>query len=70
MKIIETRQALVCGLFLILFLGGRQLALLDGNNPRRAEASVIREELHSLGLGENPPGSEEITARVLALCYP
>ncbi len=29
---------------------------------------VIHEELHSLGLGENPPSSEEITRRVEVKC--
>lgn len=29
---------------------------------------VIHEELHSLGLGENPPSSEEITRRVEFRC--
>jgi hypothetical protein len=38
-------------------------------NPAKAEAVVIHEMLHSLGLGENPPTSEEITARVLAQCH-
>ncbi|HTY41869.1 MAG TPA: hypothetical protein VMH79_08365 [Thermoanaerobaculia bacterium] len=36
--------------------------------PRLASALVIHEELHSLGLGENPPDSKTITARVLARC--
>jgi len=31
---------------------------------------VIHEELHSLGLTENPPSSEEITRRVEARCGP
>jgi hypothetical protein len=35
-----------------------------------AAAIVIHEELHSLGLGENPPSSLEITTRVLARCGP
>ena len=29
---------------------------------------VIHEELHSLGLGENPPSSQEITRRVESRC--
>lgn len=33
-------------------------------------AVVIHELLHTLGLGENPPSSKEITARVLARCRP
>jgi hypothetical protein len=39
-------------------------------DPGHAAAIVIHEELHSLGLGENPPSSIEITARVLARCGP
>jgi hypothetical protein len=31
-------------------------------------AAVIHEMLHTLGLGENPPSSPEITRRVLARC--
>ena len=31
-------------------------------------AVVIHELLHTLGLGENPPSSKEITARVIARC--
>jgi hypothetical protein len=31
-------------------------------------AALIHEMLHSLGLGENPPSSNEITARVLQMC--
>ena len=34
------------------------------------EAVLIHEMLHSLGLGENPPESAAITARVLARCAP
>lgn len=34
----------------------------------RMEAIVIHEALHTLGLGENPPSSAEITARVLQRC--
>jgi hypothetical protein len=37
-------------------------------NPARVEAVIIHESLHSLGLGENPPASHEITARVLSRC--
>jgi len=36
--------------------------------PATAEAIVIHEALHSLGLGENPPVSAEITRRVLTRC--
>jgi hypothetical protein len=37
-------------------------------NPRKVEAVIIHESLHSLGLGENPPRSQDITARVVARC--
>jgi hypothetical protein len=37
-------------------------------NSRNAEAIVIHEVLHSLGLGENPPSSDHITGRVRAQC--
>lgn len=40
----------------------------ERRNARLAEALVIHETLHSLGLGENPPSSHEITTRVLASC--
>jgi hypothetical protein len=37
-------------------------------NPEEAEATLIHEMLHSLGLGENPPRSREITERVRVRC--
>jgi hypothetical protein len=37
-------------------------------DPGLAAVLIIHEELHSLGLGENPPDSKEITARVIARC--
>jgi hypothetical protein len=37
-------------------------------NPRLAIAAVIHEALHSLGLGENPPSSQSITAAVMRRC--
>lgn len=35
-----------------------------------AAAALIHEMLHTLGLGENPPSSNEITRRVLVRCRP
>ena len=35
-----------------------------------AEVYVIHEMLHTLGLGENPPTSQEITQRVKRQCAP
>jgi hypothetical protein len=37
-------------------------------DPEHTLASFIHEMLHTLGLGENPPSSAEITRRVLAGC--
>lgn len=53
----------------VVYVCGRQFALVDGNNPSQTEAYLIHEELHSLGLGENPPSPDEITARVVAMCH-
>src|SRR5262249_8939672 len=36
--------------------------------PGYTAALILHEELHSLGLGENPPSSREITLRVIARC--
>jgi len=43
-------------------------ARLQRDRPEFAESLVIHELLHTLGLGENPPTSAEITARVEARC--
>jgi len=37
-------------------------------NPVWAEATLIHEALHTLGLGENPPSSREITSQVIRRC--
>jgi hypothetical protein len=52
----------------VVFVCGAQLAEAAGRNLGLVEAVLIHEELHSLGLGENPPTSEEITARAQASC--
>ena len=44
------------------------LAALALEDPGRAEAVVIHEVLHTLGLGEDPPSGREITARVERRC--
>jgi len=38
------------------------------SSPGALANLVIHEELHSLGLGENPPSSQEITRRVASRC--
>jgi len=37
-------------------------------DPDQASVTIIHELLHTLGLGENPPSSEEITRHVRARC--
>lgn len=44
------------------------LGRLMASDPRLAEAVVIHELLHTLGLPENPPLSEDITAAVERRC--
>jgi len=41
---------------------------LQRQRPRMAENMLIHEVLHTLGLGENPPSSFEITHRVESRC--
>ena len=45
-----------------------ELKRINARQPDYVAASIIHEILHTLGLGENPPSSSEITARVLARC--
>lgn len=45
-----------------------QFAATEVRDPRTAEAAIIHEMLHTLGLGENPPTSTEITKRVKGRC--
>ncbi len=53
-----TPRVLVCG----------QFSNTQVRDPWLAEAIVIHEMLHTLGLGENPPTSIEITKRVKGRC--
>jgi hypothetical protein len=52
----------------VVWICGRTLEESYARSPRHATASVIHEVLHTLGLGENPPTSAEITAHVLRHC--
>src|SRR5262245_25705709 len=54
----------------VVFVCPSAFARAVSANPEHAEATLIHEMLHTLGLGENPPTSQEITARVLARCGP
>jgi hypothetical protein len=47
---------------------GRKFERAVSQNASHAEAAIIHEMLHSLGLGENPPSSHHITQRVLNRC--
>jgi hypothetical protein len=51
-----------------VFVCGSNFVSEMTRNSRHAEAAIIHEMLHSLGLGENPPSSEHITSRVLTRC--
>jgi hypothetical protein len=52
----------------VVYVCGRVFRDLARRDPRFVEAILIHEMLHTLGLGENPPSSAEITERVLAAC--
>lgn len=45
-----------------------RLKSVQSDQPEYVIAALIHEILHTLGLGENPPSSNDITRRVLALC--
>ena len=52
-----------------VFICGTQLWDMYRIDPAHVEALVIHEMMHTLGLGENPPSSLEISARVLERCW-
>ncbi len=52
----------------VVFVCGREFARAWRADRRLAQAVIIHEALHSLGLGENPPSSQAITHRVLQRC--
>jgi hypothetical protein len=52
----------------VVFVCAPQLRKKAFHNPAFVEAALIHEELHSLGLGEDPPSSEEITSQVRRRC--
>ncbi len=45
-----------------------RFAKVQAENPSLAEFMIIHEMLHTLGLGENPPSSFEITEQVMRRC--
>ena len=52
----------------VVFVCPRQFVAVAYRDPVEAELILIHEMLHSLGLGENPPSSYEITRRVEQRC--
>jgi len=52
----------------VVFVCARQFRERVFHDPAWVEAALIHEELHSLGLGENPPTSLEINERVARRC--
>jgi hypothetical protein len=56
------------GNFVVFVCSAELKAQARRGNHRLIEATLIHEMLHSLGLGEDPPSSREITRGVLARC--
>lgn len=52
----------------VVFICPAAFVEMASGHPEEAEAALIHEMLHTLGLGENPPSSRDITARVRARC--
>ena len=52
----------------VVFVCGRVFRESQARSPQGAEFVLIHEALHTLGLGENPPDSLEITRRVRERC--
>ena len=63
----STVQMVTTGKSLYVYVCPRFLQFQD-RRPELAPAMVIHETLHTLGLGENPPTSMEITSRIFARC--
>lgn len=53
----------------VIYLCGRDFVQAAQRAPEEMRAVIIHEMLHSLGLGENPPSSKEITYRVKQRCW-
>jgi hypothetical protein len=52
----------------VVYVCGLAFKRMAARDAVMAQAVVIHEALHTLGLGEDPPSSAEITARVLERC--
>lgn len=53
----------------VVYVCGPRFQKAQARSPAAAEMVVLHEALHTLGLGENPPESLEITRKVEARCY-
>jgi hypothetical protein len=52
----------------VVFICPAAFVEMANGHPEEAETALIHEMLHTLGLGENPPSSREITDRVRTRC--
>lgn len=52
----------------IFICAARLVKPASNGRSKEGEIVIIHELLHSLGLGENPPTSKEITSKVMARC--
>lgn len=52
----------------VVYICTAQFREKQRRDPGLAAALIIHEELHSLGLAENPPSSQAITAQVISRC--
>ena len=54
----------------VVYVCAQRFQRAQARDAAEAEIAVLHEALHTLGLGENPPDSFEITRRVEARCAP
>ena len=53
----------------MVFVCSEQFRRATRSNWPFAAAVLIHESFHTLGLGENPPGTAEITGRIAQRCW-
>ncbi|MET0214307.1 MAG: hypothetical protein ABW292_14950 [Vicinamibacterales bacterium] len=78
LRFVEARDTARCGAGMtlaytlagspVIGICGAEFSRIFATDRRAAEITLIHEFLHSIGLGENPPTSREITQRVVAKC--
>jgi hypothetical protein len=54
----------------VVYVCGEPFRRAQARRAAEAEVAVLHEALHTLGLGENPPGSLEISRRIEQRCVP